>query len=951
VVRLGSPDGAVVSDSLRPDPPEPPNSERTEFALDPTSHVPPDFWWGSGETRTFIIPTPDGGSTDPPPLPNGRACQPPVEKADPVPPRADPKKASQSPVGRYLLGNEIGRGGVAVVYDGWDRQLEREIAIKVLLEEHRDKPEVVQRFLKEARITSRLQHPGIVPVHEIGLSPDNLPFFVMRLIPGETLDQILKRRDNAAVDLPQLLAVFFQVCQAIAYAHSREVIHRDLKPANIMVGAFGVLKVMDWGLAKVLGEPDLPEAPTAGTTEAHATAFDPEMQKTLVGTVFGTPAYLPREQARGQVDRVDERADVFGLGSILCEILTGQPPYTGATGTEIYKKAVAGDIADAMSRLNACPVALDLISLAKWCLAPNPANRPANAGVVVEVMTAYMQCSQRRAEQDLVRFFDLSLDLFCIASTEGYFLRVNENFPRVLGYTAQELTSRPYIDFVHPDDRDRTGAETDRLAGGQPCLRFMNRYRHADGHYVWLEWNALAVPEERAVYGVARDVSERVALVEAHRRAKKSEFYLAEIVTSAEVAIYSTSLDGTVESWNPGAEQLFGYPAEEIIGQSILSLFPPGGHGEAIEILKRLRQGESVKERESIRRRKDGTLIHVSITVSPVKDESGQVIGISGISRDIGERKRAEAALQESEARLRAVVDHAVEAIITINAKGIIESLNPSAEEMFGYPAAEMLGQNVRMLMPVPHREQHDDYLEVYQRTGVGKIIGQTLELVGQRKDGTMFPLELSVTEIRVAGRHLFNGVVRDISARKKAEAAMAERLRSAAFVAATGVALTRGVDLRESLQDFVELAVARLDIAFARVWTLRGPGELLELQASAGLYRHLDGPDAWIRVGENEIGLIAAERKPHHTNVVAADERVSNPAWAAWEGLTSFAGCPLLIGDRVVGVMAVFGRQPLSDNIIETLQSVADSVALAIRRHQLEQQNHDLRATGSRGT
>lgn len=475
----------------------------------PSPYADPGEWLGSGVTRSFMLPGRDSAG----PLP-----RPPPPAAAAGDSRQAGAFATPTAVGRYLLGGEIGRGGVGVVHEGWDAQLEREIAIKMLLEEHRGNPVVIRRFLAEARITSRLQHPGVVAVHDLGLSPDGRPFFVMRFVRGETLDRILLRREDVSAGLPQLLDVFLQLSQAVAYAHSQGVIHRDLKPSNVMVGAFGVVKVMDWGLAKVLGEPEVSDALAAvresvGLPKGAGPGddSDPALPETLIGTVFGTPAYLPPEQARGEIDRVDKRADVFGLGGILCETLTGHPPYTGATGREIYRKAAAANLAEAVSRVNACPAALDLLTLTKWCLSPAPDDRPADAAGVVEVMIAYVHADQRRAELDLVRFFDLSADLFCIASTDGYFLRVNENFPRVLGYTAAELLTRPFADFVHPDDRDRTEVETARISDGPPCVRFTNRYRHADGHYVWLEWNAQVVLEERAVYAVARDVSERAA--------------------------------------------------------------------------------------------------------------------------------------------------------------------------------------------------------------------------------------------------------------------------------------------------------------------------------------------------------------------------------------------------------------------------------------------------------
>src|SRR5262249_54399030 len=150
-----------------------------------------------------------------------------------------------------ILG-ELGRGGMGVVYRARDPQLHRSLAIKVLRPEVAGQPDMRRRFLEEAQITAQLQHPGIAPLHEQGELDDGRPYFTMKLVKGRTLAELLKDRPHAGHELPRFLAIFEQVCQALAYAHSRGIIHRDLKPANVMVGAFGEVQVMDWGLAKLV---------------------------------------------------------------------------------------------------------------------------------------------------------------------------------------------------------------------------------------------------------------------------------------------------------------------------------------------------------------------------------------------------------------------------------------------------------------------------------------------------------------------------------------------------------------------------------------------------------------------------------------------------------------------------------------------------------------------------
>jgi serine/threonine protein kinase len=166
--------------------------------------------------------------------------------------RGAPEVPAQDAGARLQVHGEMARGGMGAVHKGRDASLGREVAVKVLLETHQEKPELVRRFVEEAQIGGQLQHPGVVPVYELGQFPDRRPYFTMKLVKGRTLAQLLAERTDPAQDRPRFLKVFEQVCQALAYAHARGVIHRDLKPANVMVGAFGEVMVMDWGLAKVL---------------------------------------------------------------------------------------------------------------------------------------------------------------------------------------------------------------------------------------------------------------------------------------------------------------------------------------------------------------------------------------------------------------------------------------------------------------------------------------------------------------------------------------------------------------------------------------------------------------------------------------------------------------------------------------------------------------------------
>jgi WD40 repeat protein/predicted Ser/Thr protein kinase len=227
----------------------------------------------------------------------------------------------------------IGRGGMGTVYLVADRELGREVALKALTT--RD-AELAARLLREARILSQLEHPGIVPIHDVGTLPDGRAFYVMKYVRGKQLDAWLRERPGR----PALLRLFQRVCEAVAFAHSNSVIHRDLKPENVMVGTFGEALVMDWGLAKALGSSE-PEAKPRNPSDVASIPLDLPCA-TAHGTILGTPAYMSPEQASGEIDKLDARTDVYALGAILYFLLAGKPPFSGSTVTQVLRKVRAG---------------------------------------------------------------------------------------------------------------------------------------------------------------------------------------------------------------------------------------------------------------------------------------------------------------------------------------------------------------------------------------------------------------------------------------------------------------------------------------------------------------------------------------------------------------------------------------------------------------------------------
>jgi serine/threonine protein kinase len=217
---------------------------------------------------------------------------------------------------KYRPLKELGRGGMSTVYLAEDTVLGRKVALKVV-STAAARPEIVERMRAEARVIARLEHPGIVPVHDAGMLPDGRVFYAMKRVDGKRLDELAR-----PMALPERLRVFRRICEAVAFAHAHGVVHRDLKPENVMIGPFGEVLVMDWGVAKVLADSD-------GASFASP-ASPPSTSTTAAGTIVGTLAYMAPEQAEGSTGQIGTAADIYALGAILHFLLTGRPPFDAA---------------------------------------------------------------------------------------------------------------------------------------------------------------------------------------------------------------------------------------------------------------------------------------------------------------------------------------------------------------------------------------------------------------------------------------------------------------------------------------------------------------------------------------------------------------------------------------------------------------------------------------------
>jgi len=391
-------------------------------------------------------------------------------------------RSNQLLLNRYRLQGRVNQGGSSIIFEALDESLHRKVAVKVL----RDcslSDMVIEQFRSEAEIMASLPHPGIPPVFDMGRSDSGSLFIVMKFVEGEALSDILNQRSTPATG--RYINVLSDIASTMAYAHSQGIIHLDLKPANVMVGGFSNTYVLDWGLARRIA------------VSGH--------ESNQVRRVVGTPNYMAPEQALGA--QLDRRTDVYGIGSILYEMLTGVPPHEGGSNTSIIQHVPEPLPRDCLERLDTCDAHPVLKRLALNCLDLDPAQRPESAVEVAHVLSSLQHSLFERTQTDMERFFEISLDMFCIAGLDGFFRRVNGNFTRVLGHSESQLLQTPFMEFVHPEDRDNTVERMSVLLEGQPVVRFRNRYVHAAGGYRVLEWTAKSIPEEEVIFAVARDVT------------------------------------------------------------------------------------------------------------------------------------------------------------------------------------------------------------------------------------------------------------------------------------------------------------------------------------------------------------------------------------------------------------------------------------------------------------
>src|SRR5579862_3070867 len=356
--------------------------------------------------------------------------------------------------------------------------------------------------------------------------------------------------------------------------------------------------------------------------------------------------------------------------------------------------------------------------------------------------------------------------MFCIAGFDGFFKNLNPSFEKTLGFTTKELMPKPYLEFIHPDDRQPTADEASRLQKPEVTFAFENRYLCKDGSYKWLSWNAVSTPEQKIIYAVARDVTERKLAEEALRESQERLRLLVNGVK--DYGIFMLDPTGAVASWNPGAERIEGYRAHEIIGRHFSCFYPPedvkaGKPERALQIA----MAEGRYEEEGWRVRKDGSPFWANVLLTALTDGAGKLRGFSKITRDITEHRRAEQRLQESEERHRKLFDNNPHPTWVFDRETLrFLAVNAAAVRNYGYSHREFLTMTLKDIRPA---EDVPRMLETVKSAKDGTARLGTWR--HKKKDGTLIDVEITSYALQFDGRPAEVVVAADVTQRTRDEA------------------------------------------------------------------------------------------------------------------------------------------------------------------------------------
>lgn len=638
-------------------------------------------------------------------------------------------------------------GGIGHVWLAHDTVIDREVALKELRSDRSDAVNR-ERFRREAKLTGRLEHPGIIPVYDFAENQDGSHcYYTMRFLRGRTLSEVIEayhsqRKSNITAshtaEFLQLLNYFVSICNTMAYAHSRRILHRDLKGENVIIGSFGEVVILDWGLAKEIGEPEHSLPDTCSTTITHNAALDSDAEPlasllTMQGERLGTPAYMAPEQAAGRIDQVDERTDVYGLAAILYEILTGGPPIEGKGIVEVLHRVM--EVAPRAPRACNPDVPLQLEEICLRGLAKERDQRYQSAAEFANAVQSWIadRADRKRSEQERERFFALSPDLLAVVDVAGHLQQWNPAWERMTARSRDQLLQTRLLDYLSTADAEATQRMLAHVVETGQSATLENRLHCADGSARWVNWSASRISDEQLVYVVGRDVTER--------REQEQRFH--GLLESAPDALVVINSESQIVFANCQAYHVFGYEPGELIGQPIEVLVPEQfRESHPAKVREFLAQGKTrpmAAGMELYGRRKDGTQFPVEVSLSPVLTDAGMLV--SSAIRDVTDRRRSQ---RLSEALLESVPD----AMVVATESGKIRYANSAASRLFGYTRDDLVGKPIEMLLPVSVRERHPELFAQYVTNPRVRQMGGGQSLYGRHENGSEFPIQVSLSPI-----------------------------------------------------------------------------------------------------------------------------------------------------------------------------------------------------------
>jgi two-component system cell cycle sensor histidine kinase/response regulator CckA len=492
---------------------------------------------------------------------------------------------------------------------------------------------------------------------------------------------------------------------------------------------------------------------------------------------------------------------------------------------------------------------------------------------------------------------------------------MNSRMARMLGYEVHELIGQTPAELLYAEGIDELVTNVQQMRDGAQSAQMEVRFRRKDGTTLWA-WVATSPILDSAgrfagVLAMAMDITARRSTEAAQREA---ELRFRRLSESGIIGVIVTDKSGALIEANDTFLDLLGYARGDLEAQRLnwRTLTPPGNKRQPGFTAKLQDHGVLAPwEKEYLR--KDGTRVPVLVGVATL-DNNRNITVVT----DLTEGRRAKE-------RKAAVMSCALDAVVVMDAGGLIVEFNPAAEHMFGEAEADVLGRQLSdLVIPPRARHDHEHGVEHYLDPRADPVLGMRSELTARRRDGLSFPVELSIARMGSGTPTSFVGFIRDISDRKLAERLLLERMQVAALGADVGAALTTGDTLREILQRCASALVTHLGVALVRIWTFTEGTKRLDLEASAGLLTD--------SAKKFDVDHLVRERLPYVSNDLQHDDLVLDHEWADRERLRSFAGHPLLVDGELVGAIAMFARDPLTDVALKAIGSIADTVAVRIR-------------------